>query len=750
MTRTETAILDRIGRDEPEAFVQELLARMTLPEKVGQLNLVNGQGGHVGDDLAAHVREGRVGAVLNEVDPATVNELQRLAVDESRLGIPLLVGRDVIHGFRTVFPIPLAQACSWDPEVVRQGARVAALEAASRGVNWTFAPMVDIGRDPRWGRVAECLGEDPHLASILAAAMVEGFQGEDLSDPGSLAACAKHFAGYGASESGKDYASTNIPERELRSVHLPPFRAAADAGVASFMASFSDLDGIPASANHFLMTQVLRQEWDFRGFVVSDWDSIPQLTVHGLTRGPRGAAREAAMAGVDMDMAGWTYLSHLGELVESGDVPAERLDEMVAAVLRVKLRLGLFDHPWTNPAAFPAPGNPDHRAAAREAAIRSTVLLKNEGSLLPLSPGNLTRLSVIGPLADEPHEQLGTWIFDGDPSLSTTPLQALRESSEGRFAVRYVRGLETTRDRSHDGFHEAVAAAEEADVAILFLGEEAILSGEAHCRADISLPGAQEDLIRAVAATRTPVVVVLMAGRPLALESVVEEVDALLCAWHPGTEAGPALADLLFGVRSPSGKLAATFPRVTGQVPIYYAHRNTGKPVSPESWTHMDHLPRGAPQLSAGMTSFHMDTHFTPLFPFGHGLSYTRFEYSGLTLDRHEVPVDRAVGVYVQVTNAGARRGTEVVQLYVRDPVASVTRPVRELKAFRRVELEPGETRTVRFVLHASQLAFPGRNMRSVVEPGRIQVWVGGSSEASLGSEFELVEKTPPTEAESA
>jgi beta-glucosidase len=728
------------SEESAETFVRDLLDRMTLPEKVGQLNLVNGQGGHVSGEMADHVRSGRVGAVLNEVDPDTVNELQRLAVKESRLGIPLLVGRDVIHGFRTVFPIPLAQACSWDPETVREGARVAAVEAASQGVNWTFAPMVDIGRDPRWGRVAECLGEDPHLASVLATAMVEGFQGETLDGKGSIAACAKHFAGYGASESGKDYASTNIPERELRSVHLPPFRAAAEAGVATFMASFSDLDGIPASANHFLMTRVLREEWGFRGFVVSDWDSIPQLTVHGLTAGPREAAREAALAGVDMDMAGWTYLSHLEALVESGEVPVERLDAMVAAVLRVKLRLGLFEDPWTDPGSFPVPGNPDHRAAAREAAARSAVLLKNEGGVLPLDPRHLQRLAVIGPLADEAKEQLGTWIFDGDPSLSSTPLEAIREAAEGRFEVRFARGLWTTRDRGDGGFHEAVEAVAEADAAVLFVGEEAILSGEAHCRADISLPGAQEELIRAVSATGTPVVVVLMAGRPLALESVIADIDALLCAWHPGTEAGPAIADLLFGARSPSGKLAVTFPRVTGQIPIYYAQRNTGKPVSPESWTHMDHLPRGAPQLSAGMTSFHMDTHFTPLFPFGHGLSYTRFEYSGLALDRHEVPVDGVVSVFVQVTNAGARRGTEVVQLYVRDPVASVTRPLRELKDFRRIELEPGETRTVRFVLRTSQLAFPGREMQDVVEPGRIQVWVGGGSQATMGTEFEIVD----------
>ena len=411
---------------------------------------------------------------------------------------------------------------------------------------------------------------------------------------------------------------------------------------------------------------------------------------------------------------------------------------MVGNVLRVKARLGLFQRPFTDPGVFPAAGNPYHLALAREAAVRSAVLLRNEGDTLPLELQALGRLAVIGPLADEPQEQLGTWVFDGDPGLSCTPLEAIRALAADRVQVRYARGLETTWSRSRDGFREASEAAEWADAVVLFLGEEAVLSGEAHCRADVSLPGAQEELIRVVREAGKPVVLVLMAGRPLALEAIVDQVDALLCAWHPGTMAGPALADLLFGIENPSGKLAVTFPRVTGQIPIYYGHRNTGKPPTPESVVHMDDLPPGAPQLSTGNTSFHLDTHYTPLFPFGHGLSYTRFEYHDLRLDTHAVPLGGSVAVTVEVVNMGSRPGREVVQLYTRDPVASVTRPVRELKAFRAVTLDPGERRAVTFRLHTGDLAFPGRDMRPVTEPGRIQVWVGGDSNATLGADFHI------------
>ncbi len=733
---------------ELEARVQELLSRMTLGEKIGQLSQVNGPWAHEGipEDFAEAIRRGWIGSVLNAVDVERVNEMQRIAVEESRLGIPLLIGRDVIHGFRTIFPIPLGQAASWNPELVREGARIAAREAASTGINWTFAPMVDIGRDPRWGRVAECLGEDPLLASRLGAAMVEGFQGDDLRADDAIVACAKHFAGYGASESGKDYAATFIPERELREVHLPPFKAAVDAGCQTMMASFSDLNGIPATANRYLMTTILRDEWGFDGFVVSDWDSVHQLTVHGLTGSDHESAYEAAMAGVDMEMASRCYIEHLEWLVQDGRVPIERVDEMVSNVLRVKLRSGAFESPYRDPALFPVPGNEEHRASAYESAVQSGVLLQNDASsgrpTLPLDLDALDRIAVIGPLADEPGEQLGTWIFDGDASVSTTPLTSLQEVCAGRCEIEVARGLETTRDRSHDGFPQAVEAAERADVALLFVGEDAILSGEAHCRADISLPGAQAALIEAVAATGTPVVLVVQAGRPLAMESVAGFAQAILYMWHPGCMGGPAIVDPLTGARNPSGKLPITLPRVTGQIPIYYAHRRSGRPPTPESFIYIDDIPPHAEQLSVGNTSFHLDVWYRPLFSFGHGMSYTDFRYEGLRLERDSVEIGEPVRVFCDLVNEGDRRGVEVAQLYIHDQVASVTRPVRELKDFQRVELEPGERRTLEFVLPPEAFAFVGRDQRTRIEPGRISLWVGRDSDATLRVELELTGET--------
>ncbi len=721
-----------------ETGIRELISRMTLAEKVGQLQQVPGANGHVPDHLRDALREGRVGSVLNEVHVATVNELQRLAVEESRLGIPLLVARDVIHGFRTVFPIPLGQAASWDAALVERAARIAATEAAAVGINWTLAPMLDIGRDPRWGRVAEGLGEDPHLTSMLGAAMVRGYQGHDLAAPGCIAACAKHFAGYGASESGRDYNTTNIPENELRNVHLPPFHAAVEAGVASIMTSFSDLDGIPATASEFLLKRVLRGEWGFDGLVVSDWESIRQLAVHGFTGNERDSAAEAASAGVDVEMASTTYQQHLASLVEEGRVTVAQLDAMVANVLRIKQRLGLFDDPYTDPERFPAAGNAHHLQAAREAAAASAVLLKNTHGMLPLSVEHLDRLAVIGPLADDEHEQLGTWIFDGDPHLSQPLLPAIRALVGDRVEVEHVRALPTTRSRDRSGFAEAVAAAARADVVVLVLGEESILSGEAHCRADVSLPGAQEALIEAVAATGTPLVLVLMAGRALALERVVPQVHALLYAWHPGTMGGPALADLLFGVLSPSGKLPVTLPRITGQIPIHYAHKNTGKPPTPETVVHMDDIPARVPQLSVGNTSFHLDTHPTPLFPFGHGLSYSGVSYADIHASTRQMPMDGAITISADVTNTGTRALDEVVQLYVRDLVGNVTRPVRELKGFAKVHLHPGERRTVSFTLTARDLAFYGRAQRRITEPGEFHAWIGGDSTTQLRTEFRI------------
>ena len=721
-----------------EERVAELLGAMSVREKIGQMTLADAAEEEPAS-LEQAIREGRVGSVLNEVDVERVNALQRIAVREGRLAIPLLVGRDVLHGFKTVLPIPLGQAATWNPELVRAGARVAAVEAAAAGINWTFAPMIDVTRDPRWGRIAESFGEDPFLTGVLGAASVKGFQGEDLAAPDAIAACIKHFAGYGASEGGRDYDATNVPENELRNVHLPAFRAAVRAGAASVMTSFGDLDGVPATANRFLLTRVLREEWGFDGFVVSDWGSVEQLVVHGFAPGEKEAALAAVDAGVNLEMASRTYAEHLEALVRAGRIGTERLDALAGAVLRAKLRLGLFESPYTKPAFFPPSGNAEHLAAAKQLALQSMVLLENRDGALPLA-GELRSLAVIGPLTDAPYEQLGTWVFDGDPALSRTPLAAIRERAGPGVEVRHVRALETTRSRSTAGFDAAVAAARAADAAILFLGEEAILSGEAHCRADIGLPGAQVALAAAVRAAGVPTIGVVLAGRPLTLGDVARELDALLFAWHPGTMGGPAIAEVLFGDESPSGKLPATFPAMVGQVPIYYAHKNTGKPPTPETFVHIDDIEASARQTSFGMTSFHLDAGYRPRYPFGYGMSYARFSYAGIGVERPRVRLGEPVTVRAEVCNEGQVEAEEVVQCYVRDLFASVTRPVRELKGFERLRLKPGERRTVTFVLRPEDLAFYGRDMRRVTEPGEFHVWIGGSSDADLRAEFTIVD----------
>ena len=721
-----------------EARIAELVSRMTIEEKIGQMVQTH-YPGEVSADMRDAVEAGQVGSLLNVVDVDIANELQRIATQESRLGIPLLLARDVIHGFRTVLPIPLGLAATWNPELVERGTRIAALEAARTGVNWAFAPMIDISRDPRWGRIAESFGEDPYLTSQLAVAMVEGFQGDDLSAPGTIAASAKHFAGYGASEAGRDYNTTNIPENELRNVHLPPFKAAVDAGVATLMASFSDLDGVPASGNRFLMQEVLRDEWGFDGFVVSDWDSIDQLTDHGFAADFRDAARKAVTAGVNMEMVSRTYADHLVQLVEDGEIAVERVDQLVGEILRIKLRLGLFESPYTEPGVFREAGNDDHLAVAREAALQSLVLLQNEGNVLPLDVSGLDSIAVIGPLSDDPYEQLGTWIFDGDPNLSQTPLEAIRTFVGDRVGVNYVRALETSRSRDTGGFGEALEAARSADAVVLFLGEESILSGEAHSRADIDLPGAQVELVREVRAAGKPVIAVILAGRPLTIENVLQEVDALVFAWHPGTMGGPAIADVLFGVESPSGKLPVTFPRVVGQIPIYYARKNTGKPATPETYVHLDDLPVRGAQAAFGMTSHHLDAGYTPLFPFGYGLSYSQFTYSDIELSQRTVGMNETLTVQATLTNSGDVEADEVAQLYVRDLVGDVTRPVKELKGFERVRLQPGESRTVSFEVSSADLAFYGQDMELITEPGDFHVWIGGSSDAALQASFALV-----------
>ena len=721
--------------------VDQLLRKMSLAEKIGQMSQRN-----VGDDgppdyMAEALRAGRIGSVINVVDVSVVNELQRIAVEESRLGIPLLVGRDVIHGFKTVMPIPLGQAASWNPDLVARAASIAALEASTAGVNWTFAPMIDIARDARWGRIAESFGEDPFLASALAVASVEGYQGDELSAIGTIAACAKHFAAYGASESGRDYATTNIPENEMRNVYLRPFRAAADAGVATLMTSFSDIDGVPATASEFLLRQVLRDEWGFEGFVVSDWDSVRQLSIHGLTANDRDSAFEAVTAGVNMEMHGDAYSNHLAGLIEDGLVDETLVDAAVAPILRAKFRLGLFDRPYTDPADFPPIASQQALDTARKAALQSVVMLKNDERVLPLATDALDSIAIIGPLADAPYEQLGTWIFDGDANLSVTPLQAIESLVGDDVGIRYVRAMENSRSRASEAFDEAAAAARDSDAVILFLGEESILSGEAHSRADISLPGDQAELVRRIRATGKPVVAVILAGRPLTLTNIVDQVDAILFAWHPGTMGGPAIADLLFGIESPSGKLPASFPRMVGQIPIYYNQKNTGKPPSPDTVVHIDDIDAHAPQLSLGMTAFHLDAGYTPLFAFGHGLSYAAFDYSDIKVSKEAIALGETVTVSAKLRNTGDVAAEEVVQLYVRDLVGNVTRPVKELKGFRRVHLEPGETETVAFELHTDDLAFYGRNNRLMTEAGDFHVWIGGSSETGLRSELRIVSR---------
>ena len=738
MSASKAEVLDR--RQAITRRVETLLGEMTLVEKIGQMSQVEPGHGHAPDNLGERLRAGLIGSVINVVDVDILNELQRIATEESRLGIPLLIGRDVIHGFKTVLPIPLGQAATWNPALIEQGARVAAREAAKSGVNWTFAPMIDISRDARWGRIAESYGECVLLTSELGAATVRGFQGDDLAASGSIAACAKHFAGYGAVESGRDYATTNIPDTKLRNVYFRPFQAAVDAGVSTFMTSFSDLNGVPATGNKYILDDVLRGEWAFEGFVVSDWDSIRQLNIHGLTENDRESAYEACSAGVDMEMAGDAYSNHLLGLVEGGDVSEEAIDAAVSRILRVKFELGLFENPYTDPGSLPDFANAEALDVARAAALQSVVLLKNDHGALPLAVSDTASLAIVGPLADAAYEQLGTWIFDGDESLSITPLAAIRSLVGDTIELRYVRAMENSRSRANPEFDVAVAAVGESDAALLFLGEESILSGEAHSRADIGLPGDQVELVRRIRAAGKPVIAVILAGRPLTLSDVVDEVDAILYAWHPGTMGGPAIADLVFGNASPSGKLPATFPRVVGQIPIYYSQKNGGKPPSKETVVHIDEIDPFAPQTSLGMSAFHLDTCFTPLFPFGHGLSYTWFAYEHIRASAAEIALGGTITISAEVCNHGDREAEEVVQLYTRDLVASITRPVKELKGFRRIRLAPGERQTIEFELHTDELAFYGRDGRRVVEPGLFHAWIGGSSDAEQRTEFRVVQ----------
>ena len=715
---------------EVERRVDQLLSRMTLAEKIGQMNQVSA-GGEVAN-YADALRKGQIGSILNEVDPVKVNEFQRISVEESRLGIPLLVGRDVIHGFHTVFPIPLGLASTFDPELVEAGARIASVEATGQGVRWTFSPMLDIARDPRWGRMAEGSGEDPWLDARMAEAMVYGYQGRQ-PDATSMAACIKHFAGYGAAEGGRDYNSTFLTERQLRNVYLPPFEAAVKAGAMTLMTSFNDNDGVPSTGNVFLVKDVLRGEWGFDGLVVTDWNSMGEMINHGFGENRKDVAQKALEAGVDMDMMTYGYLSHLEELVRSGAVKESDIDEAVRNILRVKVLLGLFENPYVDVEAGKAVQYaPEHLAAAQKTAEESAILLKNDG-VLPLDPASVRNILVTGPLADAPHEQLGTWAFDGEASHTVTPLRALQERFPGK--VTYVPGLAYSRER-RDRFDDVVAAARRADVVLVFLGEEAILSGEAHSLADLNLKGSQSELLAALKATGKPVVATVMAGRPLTIERDLPNCRAMLYAFHPGTMGGPALANLLFGDAVPSGKTPVTFLRTVGQAPLYYSHNMTGRPYNGE--TLLDDIPLEAGQTSLCNTSYYLDYGAYPLFPFGYGLSYTTFAYSDITLDRETNATDGAVTVSFTLSNTGSRAGTEVVQVYVRDLVGSITRPVKELKHFERVTLEPGESRTLTAGIPVRDLAFVGLDGVKKVEPGEFQLWVAGDSASGTPVAFNV------------
>ena len=705
-----------------------LLARMTLREKIGQLCQANG----TADDHKKLVKQGRLGSILNGGDVATINEFQRVAVEESRLGIPLIFGRDVIHGFHTVFPIPLGQAAMWNPAVVEQSARAAAREATSTGVRWTFAPMVDVARDPRWGRIAEGGGEDPFLASALGVAMVRGFQGADLSHPESLAACAKHYAGYGLAEGGRDYNTADVSENTFRNVHLRPFAACVDAGVATLMSAFNEINGIPASANPWTLRQVLRREWGFDGFVVSDWASIFEMIAHGFCADKRAAALAALTAGVDMEMASTCYAENLEKLIRDKKLPVRIVNESVANILRIKHRLGLFDCWHTVPARQSVLLCQEHLGVAREAARQSLVLLSNDGTL-PLRP-TIGSVAVIGPLADNGADQLGCWVMDQKAESTRTPLAAIREIVT---RVNYAPGLVDPRATDAGGLPAAVKAARAADAVVLFLGEPAILSGEAHSRAFLDLPGAQRELFDAIVATGKPVVVVLMAGRPLTVHWLFERANAVLMAWHPGTMGGPAIADVIFGAHAPCGKLPVSWPRTVGQIPLYYNQKNTGRP--PQAVTR--NVPIGTPLDPVGFCANYLDVEHTPAFPFGFGLSYTRFEYRDLIVTPKRLRRGGQVRVSARVVNTGKVAGAEVVQLYVRDLVGSVTRPVKELAGFRRITLAPGESQVVTFELTTNDLAFWNAANKRVAEPGKFQVWIAGDSASGEPVTFELVGK---------
>jgi len=734
------ATAQQLSDQEIESRVNTLLKKMTIEEKAGQLSQFAGTSPQTMD----LVKQGKVGSLLGVLGAEQTNEVQRVAVEQSRLKIPLIFGFDVIHGYRTVFPVPLASAGSFDPQLIEQAERVAAKEASASGIKWVFAPMVDIARDPRWGRIVEGAGEDPYLGSMIAAAKVRGFQGKSMADPDSVVASVKHYVAYGAVEGGRDYNTVDISEQLLREVYLPPFHAAVEAGAGTLMSAFQDLNGIPASANHHTLTDILRGEWKFNGFVVSDWSAPHELIAHGTAADDAQAATESITAGVDMDMVDGSYLNELPGLVNSGKVPESVLDEAVRRVLRIKFKAGLFEHPYADPLRAKTDIlTPENREVARKLASESLVLLRNNNEVLPLN--RKQTIAVIGPLADDKASQLGPWAGNGQAADAITPLAALRQKM-GEDHVLYAKGVDIppfesglaagvaapappsatgVKDSGNENkpasISDAVDAANRSDVALLFVGELAGMSGEASSRSKLDFPGDQRKLIDAVVATGKPVVLVIESGRPLDIRWAPEKVSAIVQAWFLGVEAGNAIAHTLLGDASPSGRLAVSWPRSVGEIPTYYNHKNTGRPVAPDRW-HTGYLDQSA----------------TPLYPFGFGLTYTKFSYSNLKVESPTVAADGTLRVSADIQNAGGREGTEVVQLYVHDRVAPTSRPVRELKGFQRVTLAAGEHKTVEFKVKANDLGSYDPEMNWIVPPGTYDVWVAPDSATGIQGTFEV------------
>jgi len=711
--------------------IDQLLSQMTLEEKVGQMVQYCGNSTLTGPVKAVpsqvgDIKNGLVGSMLNVTGADNTREIQKLNMENSRLKIPLIFGYDVIHGYKTIFPIPLAEAASWDLEAIEKSARVAAIEASSAGINWTFAPMVDIARDPRWGRVMEGAGEDPYYGSLVARARVRGFQGSNLSNSNSVVACAKHFAAYGAVEAGREYNMVDMSRQLMNEIYLRPFKAAVEEGVGTLMNAFNDFEGIPATANSYLLREKLKGDWKFDGFVVSDWNSIGELVAHGVAKDEKEAAQLAISGGNDMDMVTGAYRKNLVTLVNEGKVDIKLVDDAVRRILRIKFRLGLFDNPYKNCDAILESQmllNPEHITAARDLARKSIVLLKNKGQVLPLSP-EVKKIAVIGPLADSQDDMMGGWSVLGEGKDVVTLLEGIKQAVSPATQILYAKGCNID-DRNEPDFTEALVAASKADAVVLVIGEDRGLSGEASSRAHIGIPGKQEELLDRLLKTGKPVVVLLMNGRPLAIPALVEKAPAILETWFLGSQAGNAIADVLFGKYNPSGKLTMSFPRAEGQIPVYYNHKNTGRPQLPNSDRWISH---------------YLDIPNEPLFPFGYGLSYTTFEYSNLKLDKPTMPMNGSITVSVSIKNTGKYDGEEVAQLYVRDLVGSVTRPVKELKGFKKLMIKAGETADITFSLKAADLAFFTKDMSFKAEPGDFKVFVGTNSVDCKEAGFSLAE----------